>query len=264
MSDTPLSEIFGSNQEQPIAEELLTEQPEVSTEGQPRDEFGRFAPKGEEAPAVEPDASAPPAPEPERIPIAALKDERHKRQQLEEQLRQLTEQVARFQQPQPQPEFRLPDPVEDPEGFAAFQHHQVLNAKLDISEEITRTAVGDEVVDAARDWAVSRFRDNPAFQQTVLSQRNPWGYVVKEYQQSQKMAKLADFDVGDIDAFLQWKQNGAAGNAEQMKAQLREELMAELNLRPQVPTTLAGDRSVGSRSGPAWTGPTPVSDIFGR
>src|SRR5574339_195386 len=107
-SGTSLDEIFGGTEQ--------TEAPPPETIGQPRDEHGRFAPKetGEEEPPQE----APPAsePEPSHIPVAALRDERAKRQQYEDQLRQANERLqqydAYFAQQNGQQPQEEPDPVE--------------------------------------------------------------------------------------------------------------------------------------------------------
>jgi hypothetical protein len=59
------------------------------------------------------------------------------------------------------------------------------------------------------------------------------------------------------------------------KERLKAELLAELQQGqppannaaaavPVMPSNLATARNVGSRSGPAWGGPTPLNDIFKR
>lgn len=143
-------------------------------------------------------------PDPGFVPITVMLDEREKRQKLEAQLAQLQ------QQSKPEPQ-ETPDPISDPEAFAAWQAEQVqrtaLNTKLDISEELARDKHGDELVDKARDWAMDRFRQNPAFYQEVIGQRNPYGYVVKAFQKAQ-IAETVTPD--DYQQFLAWKASQAA------------------------------------------------------
>lgn len=54
------------------------------------------------------------------------------------------------------------------------------------------------------------------------------------------------------------------------RERLKAELLAEMGQQPQqngqpvMPSNLATARNVGSRAGPAWAGPKPLSDIFAR
>lgn len=62
---------------------------------------------------------------------------------------------------------------------------------------------------------------------------------------------------------------------EKERERLKAEILAELQkgneqeqtqqrAAPIFPSNLAGARNVGARSGPAWSGPTPLNDIFNR
>lgn len=61
---------------------------------------------------------------------------------------------------------------------------------------------------------------------------------------------------------------------EKERERIREELLAEIQPSgqqqaqqrpaPTLPTSLAGARNAGVRSGPAWSGPSPIADIFNR
>lgn len=61
---------------------------------------------------------------------------------------------------------------------------------------------------------------------------------------------------------------------EKERERLKAEILAELQQQgqqeqparpaPVLPSNLAGARNVGSRSGPAWSGPSPLQDIFDR
>lgn len=178
-------DIFGTS---PIAEEQAFEpMQEAPAEPEPVAE-----PVAVE-PAAPPVATPEPAkPEPGFVPLAAVLDERDRRKQLEAQL-------AQFQAQQNPPE---PIDVYDPEQLAAFQQQQVINTKLDISEDMTRDKFGDELVDKARDWVLSRFTANPAYQQEVLKQRNPWKYVVEQYQRDQIASQVS---LDDFQQFQAWK-----------------------------------------------------------
>lgn len=166
----------------------------------------------EPAPTPEPEpqavATPEPAPEPKPtvpegyIPLAAVMDDRDKRKEAERRAKELEEKLQQYQQ-----QSQAPDRDLDPEGYQAFQAQQTQNAilstRLDISEEMAREKHGNEVVDAAKEWALNRFNENPAFQAEVLAQRNPYGYAVQAYQRHQAMNKLGD--VSEVEAFLAWK-----------------------------------------------------------
>ena len=53
-----------------------------------------------------------------------------------------------------------------------------------------------------------------------------------------------------------------------VEAELREKIWSELGGQgrpaPVTPSNLAGARNVGARSGPAWSGPASLTDIFDR
>lgn len=239
---------------------------EVAEQSQPRDEQGRFAPKGDDEPeqASEPVESAPPAPEPEpdRIPIAALKDERSKRQQAEQRAAELEAYLQQLQTQQQQPDIE-PDMFADPDGFKA---HLVKQLRQELMQELQPTMQQQQVLtraEVSEMMARQRWQDYDAkvevFKEAL--QGNP--FLVEQLKQAPDPATFA------YNAALKYeeaKQYGTASpSRDQIKAELREELMNELGLnRPKVPTTLAGDRSVGSRSGPAWSGPVSVDDIFPR
>lgn len=141
-------------------------------------------------------------PEPGFVPLAAVLEERDKRKAMEAEL-------ARYrQQQQPEP-VEVPDPIDDPDGFSEFQQQYVqqtaLNIKLDFSEDMARTAHGDETVDAAKAWALERFGNNPAYQAEVLRDRNPYGRAVKDYLAEQRVQKLSGMPDDEFAQFQAWK-----------------------------------------------------------
>ena len=140
-------------------------------------------------------------PDPGFVPITVVLDERDKRKQLEAELAQF-----RAQQQQPQP-VQVPDMLDDPEGYAQHQaqfvQNAALNVKLDMSEEFARQQHGDEIVDKAREWALQQFQRRPGFQQEVFGQRNPYGYVVQQFQREQIASSVT---ADDFAQFQAWKQ----------------------------------------------------------
>jgi hypothetical protein len=182
------------------AETVAEEKPE-----RPRGPDGKFAPKEKAeapvSPAPEPAPTAEPPQEQPMVPLAALHETRDKVRDLEARLA-----AMQPKQPAPQPALGpAPDMFEDPDAYQAWQQQQIVNATLNLSEEITREKYGDELVDAAKTWATEQFQTRPGFAQEVLSQRNPYGYAVKQYQKQQSLSQLGD-DPTEIQAYLAWKQ----------------------------------------------------------
>lgn len=161
------------------------------------------APVEQEVPTVEAQPLTAPVvdakPDPGFVPITVVLDEREKRKELEAQLRQL-------QQQQPREQPKVPDPLDDPEGFREYQTsyaaNQALNVKLELSEDVARDKFGDELVDKARDWALQRFGQNPGFQAQVFAQRNPYKFVVEQYQREQIASQVS---LDDFAQFQAWK-----------------------------------------------------------
>ncbi len=240
-----------------IEDFLNDDEPEIEAQpetiGQPRDENGRFIPTGEpepetvEAAPVEPE-SVPPTPEVERdhVPVAALKSEREKRQWAEQQL---AEMQARFAQ----------QPVEAPSVFedeAAWQQNfggqvvneavsrATLNARLDMSEMLVRQTHPD--FDQVKEQFLALARDNPTLAYTARSDPHPWNKAYQIAKNHQAMQELGATDMTTL--------------RQQIEAKVREELKASIGLT--APTSLAAERSIGSRNGPAWTGPAPLDDLL--
>lgn len=164
-----------------------------------------------EAPApivVEASEAQPEKPEPGFVPIGALMDERDKRKAKDEELKRISAELEQMRQAR-QEAPRIPDPLDDAHGYAEYQRqlseNMALNVKLDVSEDLARDKFGDEKVDAARDWAIAKYQEDPSFRNKVISQRNPYSFVVKEFEREQKVAKVQDLDLTDFDDYLAWK-----------------------------------------------------------
>jgi hypothetical protein len=203
----------GNDEPEAVAEttpEPETPQAEPEKAERPRGPDGKFIPKGEtepEAPVAAPPAAEEPA---STIPESALIGERRRRQEAEDRLREL-ERKLQVQQPQPQPE--VPDVFADPEGFYGHIQQTIvqatLNDRLNLSEEMVRQSAGDETVNAAQEWGREQIASNPMFAQQFYSQRNPYGYLVSEYQRHTSLQKLGN-DPKAIDDYLAWKAAQAA------------------------------------------------------
>lgn len=230
---------------------------------QPRDEQGRFAPKGETEPAPEPVEGASPAPVEAATPPLehpALLGERRRRQEAERRAQELEQALARYQAPQPQAQPQqpqgIPDMFEDPEGYTAWLVQQATERAASTAEQRFRA----QLIDASEQIARSKYADydeklgkfmeltqaNPLIAQQMASAPDPAGFA---YDYARKAIEVERYGTVDVEA---------------LKAKLREEIMAEETAklpRPPVPTTLATERNVGARTVP-WGGPRSIADIL--
>jgi hypothetical protein len=230
---------------------------EASDPSQPRDEHGRFAPKGEDNPA-EP-VAAPPAAQEHVIPPGALAEERRKRQELEQQVQRLQSSIQQSQNPPPQ----APSIFDDEQGWEQHFGQTVVqqaveaasqNARLDMSEMMTRQANPDFEEKKAAFLAL--MQNTPGLQERALQDPHPWSFAYQYVANQQRMQELSAVNVADLEAKL--------------RAQIQAEYEAKghavlgSNLPAGVPPSLSSQRNVGSRTGPAWAGPSPLSDILNR
>lgn len=236
LSDEPETEALAP---EPVAE------PEPVEPETPRDEHGRFAPKTGVDEPVPPTAGLP------KDEYKAIREEREKRQRLEQELEALRQQFQAAQNPPAPP----PSIWEDDAG--ALQHVQqqavsqavqqaTFNARLDMSEMMVRQAQPDFEEVKAEFLALAQ--DNPQLRQQALADPHPWQ---KAYQIAKNARTMRDLGATDVDT---------------LRAKLREEIMAEMQAqpapRPGFPTSLSTARNVGSRNGPAWSGPPSLDELL--
>lgn len=212
------------------------------------------------------------------VPLAALEDERKKRQAIESEFndfRTRHTQPLQPQQPQqPQPEIvEPPDPLDDPEGYKnyvrAVAQAETANTRLAISVEVARSQHADyDQMEAA---FVEAAAANPALAHTIRNHPAPAFYAYKEGK-----AFLARKELGDDPAKYREKLMS------EMKDELRSAVIADLQnegiiprgqgftprqqqpaAQPRFPTSLATERSAAPRGNPGFSGPTPLSAIPG-
>lgn len=101
------------------------------------------------------------------------------------------------------------DPLADVDQFNAALDERVtlaaLNAKLDMSEVVARDRHGDAAVDEALQWALQRYRANPAYRDQILAQKDPYGAVIRDYRREQALERLGNADLSEIEQFRAWK-----------------------------------------------------------
>lgn len=253
MDHTPLESFFDDNE--PETNEVQ-EAPETEASAPPRDEHGRFLPKetGDTAePETEPTAEVPPTNQglpPETF--KGLKEEREKRQRLEAELEALKAQFQAAQQPK-EPPAPPPSVWEDEQAYGGHLVNEAVQqantvAMLNMSKMLNRREKPD--FDQMEEKFLQMAQMNPALAQQALSDPDPWG---KAYQIAKNAATMEELGATDL---------------ETLKAQLREQLLAEaaaqvpISNNPTIPPSLTTARNVGARSGPGWSGPAAIEDLL--
>ena len=179
-----------------------TKHTEEAPASQPRDESGRFAPKGEEkgveqpqeAPQGDPQAQdpVPPTDEPKGLPkdvYEPLKAVRSENTELKNRLAALEQQLQSQQQPKQQ-EAPPPPPSVWEDDQAAFQHwarqtqqgavqQATFEARMNMSEMMARQAYADfdEVWGPMNEFLVQ----NPSLIQQAQGSAHPWDAAYKAY-----------------------------------------------------------------------------------
>lgn len=263
-----------------LSGQASTPVPEANTEPQP--ETTTDPPQGAAEPSPESD---PQADERGNIPLAALQAEREKGrkrytdavtdfdkrlteadQRWQQRFDQLVGNLARPQQAQPEAE-QAPDIWTDPDAYLHRGVQQAISPVMGqmqalqrgMAEMMFRDQPGAvEEAEKAFNAAASSGAIDPAIHARINSSPNPWAAAVQWHQQTKALAEIGD--------------DPAAYRAK-VEAEIRDKVMAELQqgqqpaaqrAAPVMPNNFATGRNVGARSGPAWSGPPSLDDIFKR
>jgi hypothetical protein len=180
---------------------------------------------------------------------------------FERRMGQLVEAISPRPAPQAPPDF-----FDNPE---AATRHEVVQTVSPEFERINQTLHA-----FARDQAIGRFDEgkvndaeraflgalrqgalDPADYRRVVNSPNRYAEAVRWHERQVARAEIGD----DPSAYKA-----------RLEAELRDKILAELGggavrgFAHVTPSNLAGARNVGSRSGPAWSGPASLNDIFDR
>jgi hypothetical protein len=217
---------------------LMTDEPETA----PAVEAQEVAPVEAEAPAPVVEQAPPEKPEPGHVPLTALMDERDKRKALEARLAEYERNQAQIR--------AMPDPNLDPNGYQQHLLQQtqqmVIDTRLNMSEVAARRHYGAETTDAAKQWALERFQQSPAFQAEVLGQPDPYDYAIQAYQREQIASQVTP------DAFKEFQAWKAA------QAQVAAAPVVAPTPSAPIPKSIA---SVASAGGVGHMPIDPVSDF---
>lgn len=164
----------------------------------------------EEAPAPERVEEAPVAPEAlnqeaethtaaeeaevRQVPLNVVLDERDRRKAAEQERDRYKQQWEAAQQRQ-QPQ-NVPDPYDDPQGFAAYQEQRVQEAvtqqRFQMSELMAKQQHGEEVVTKASQWALEKANSDPTFAAAYHRQAHPIDWIVQQHKRDAIMSDIGD------------------------------------------------------------------------
>jgi hypothetical protein len=227
MDGTELDEIMNGD-DTPAVVEAVEEAPAE----QPRDETGKFAPKQDEGPHVDPDnaaAAAVEGGERGKVPVAAVQAEREKARQARDEAETLRREMAELrgqvsvltqqrQQPAAPVEKAKPKSFwENPDEFLSERlapvQQTVQQQRFEMSRMLAEEKLGADAVKAADDALGELIKANDpsvaTLQATIAKSRHPYADLVAWHNKRQAMAEIGE----DPTAY---------------RERVRSELMAEL------------------------------------
>ncbi len=129
-----------------------------------------------------------------QVPLTVVLDERDKRKAAEAERDRYKQQWEQSQQrPAPQD---VPDPYDDPKGFAAYQEQRVQEAvtqqRFQMSELMAKQQHGEEVVTQASNWALEKANSDPAFAAAYHRQPHPIDWIVQQHKRDAMLSDIGD------------------------------------------------------------------------
>jgi len=206
------------------------------------------------------DAGSPSEPENKdtgTVPIAALLDEREKRQAFEKQVGELTDKLSTTEAKP------LPDVLDDQEGFVKQLESKVKSetqaVRIEVSQDMMRTMHSD--YDEMEAKFVAMAKDNPDLISKMYATPLPAKFA---YETAKKADKLADFENVE-----EWEAKKTA----ELKASIKAEMEAEAKAKAEkdadtsgaLSPSIAAQRAAGSNGSqkPADV-PDPLETTFNR
>jgi hypothetical protein len=245
-------------------------EPEPAAQGRPRGEDGNFLPTTAEAspaqaraaPATEP---APTVAEPERVPVAALREVREKRQAAERErdaLRAENEalKAAAAQRQAPQEPQRPQQPLPLPTALEQLQVDQY-RERFKNSRWRAEQQYGREAIEEAYRWAFDKCdHQSPnfdqAFNERLKSSEDPYEDVHQAFDREKVLAAVSPADLGE---FQSWR----ALKAQVQAAQPASPPQTAAQPLPRSLATAPGNGGAGVAHVPVGEGEA-FSAAFGR
>jgi hypothetical protein len=249
---------------------------------QPRDEKGKFASQQPASaspaaaqPGEKPSEPTPPVgqpkndqPPPGYVPVSALIDLRVDARQAKQERDDLRQRLADLQRPKSEPVDFWTEPDAalkqrlDPLQNEIRQTISSMTLRASKAEAIATH--GRPAVDAMEAEIGKLIEANdpelPALRQAMLSSEDPVGIAMNWYSRRKVLAEVGN-DLAAYRKRIEDEIRAEIAGGASPSAQPGQPTAAE---PPVLPSNLAGARNVGTRAGPAWSGPAPLKDIFKR
>lgn len=188
------------------------------------------------------------------VPLATVQDERRKRQEAEQRLKQYEQQLAQRREQAPPPDWYA-----EPERAAQAMQQQVqftiVQNKVALSQDLAREQYAD--YDAMEQVFTEAANQQPHLWQQLYQHPNPAKFA---YQQAKKIKAMQDIG-DDPEAFRQRviaEYQASLGQGQSMPPQ------PQAKPRPQLPTSLARTVSTQPRDERGkFAGRAELSDILG-
>ncbi len=174
----------------------------------------------------------------------------------------LKAELARLRAPQQQQQpAYVPNPAEDPQGYAKAQQDAVEVRILKLSEAGARRSYGNDRVNEARDWFNANVKGTASHAE-ILAEDDPWDALVKRYDGVKAVADQANPEI---------RAKAEAETRQKLEAEIRAQIAAEAaqvvpprqSAPPNLPPSLGRVANAGARAGAAYTGPDPIESLFG-
>lgn len=201
--------------------------------------------------------SEPEAKETGTVPIAALLDEREKRQTFEKQVEELTGKLNT------KPENPLPDVLENQEGFVkelqSKMKAETQSVRIEMSQDFMRTMHVD--YDAMEEKFMALAKDNPSLVGKMAASPLPAKFVYETAKNAEKLA--------DMENVEEWEAKKTAELKEKIKAEMEAEAKAKADKDAETTNaltpSLAAQRAAGGNGDakPADV-PDPLETTFNR
>lgn len=238
-------------------------------------------PQGQPEPSSE---AEPHADETGTVPLAALHAERNKVKRYTEQVaefqtkleqqnaqweQRFTQIIGAMQQPkQAQPDaVTAPEIWDDPNAFVRSQAMEMVSPLQQQMQAMARNVAELQFKDQPGlvEQAVNAFDNaaktgsiDPEIHRRIMASPNPYAAAVQWHQHTSTMSEIG---------------SDPAAYKAKLAEEIRAQVMAEINggqqpdgnqPAPVMPSNFAAARNVGTRAGPAWSGPPTLDDIFRR
>ena len=251
MSETSLEDMLSDKELDPVEPEPKTTgddpepEPKDPADPEPKDPADPAEPKDPD------DPSASETTEDEPWTKKAVLDERRKRQELEQRLKDLESK----KEPEPAPDWWA-----DPEKAAQHQSQQIearlYQQKVELSQDFMRSQHEDYDDMEARFMEMAQ--ENPALRTELQKSANPARFAYETAR------KAAEYDaMKDVDSY---KAKLEADVRKDVEAKLRKEIEAEQEKKAKkeaaIDPSLASTSSKGGLTSDDYAGPTPLDEIL--